>query len=233
MSAIFQNRQQRRALERKAQKNTRSENCGAARELMALGQGHRLIDLTRKAIDQFGMPPNTCAIAAQHEAGHLITALAMGGIFSKAYVRQDSYGYWGGFSSVHVDGVHICGHVDVKQSPARAWLLTLIRSSGVAGEMVCGNYHPASSTDEMMLVGGVAATLANQAGIDPGQVMNMVLGTSMQLIELNRKAFDELTRRLEATKVLTSQDIAEVRVEQIERAVLVPTRFNLGKEGAQ
>jgi hypothetical protein len=232
MSAIFQNRQQRRALERKANKSTRSENCGAVRELMALGQGHRLIDLTRKAIDQFGMPPKSCAIAAQHEAGHLITALAMGGIFSKAYVRQDSDGYWGGFSSVHVDGVHICGHVDVKQNPARAWLLTLIRASGVAGEMVCGNYHPASSTDEMMLVGGVAATLANQAGVDPAQVMNALLGTSMQLIERNREAFDELTRRLEATKVLTYQDIAELRIEQIDLAVLVPTSFSLAKEGA-
>jgi hypothetical protein len=85
MSAIFQNRQHRRALERKANKSTRSENCGTVRELMALGQGHRLIDLTRKAIDQFGMPPNTCVIASQHEAGHLITALAMGGIFSRAW----------------------------------------------------------------------------------------------------------------------------------------------------
>jgi hypothetical protein len=232
MSAIFQNRQQRRALERKAQKNTRSENCGAVRELIALGQGHRLIDLTRKAINQFGMPPNTCAIAAQHEAGHLITALAMGGIFSKAYVRQDSEGCWGGFSSVHVDGVHICGHVDVKQNPARAWLLTLIRASGVAGEMVCGTYHPASSTDEMMLVGGVAATLAGQAGVDTAQVMNALLGTSMKLIERNRAAFDELTRKLEATKVLTYQDIAEVRIEQIDLAVLVPTSFSFAKEGA-
>jgi hypothetical protein len=33
-------------------------------------------------------------------------------------------------------------------------------------------------------------------------------------------------------KVLTYQDIAELRIEQIDLAVLVPTSFSLAKEGA-
>jgi hypothetical protein len=229
---MIQNRQQRRTLERKVQKNARNENFEAIREIMDQGQGQHLIDITIKAIEQFGMPPNASRVAAHHEAGHLVCALSMGGVFAKAYIRADTQGNWGGFSSVHVDGIH-CNEpdqtVDVTQEPARAWLLTLIRVSGVAAEMLCRQYHPASSTDEMLLVGGVVVTLANQAGVDPEQVMNVLLGTSMQLIEHNRQAFDELARRLEAAKVLTSEEIANVRVVQIDQAVLMPTGFTLAK----
>ena len=229
---MIQNRKQRRTLERKAQKCIRNENCGAVRELMNQGQGQHLLDITIKAIEQFGMPPNTSSLAAHHEAGHLVCALSMGGVFAKTYIRPDTQGNWGGFSSVHVAGIHSNEPgqtVDVTQEPARAWLLSLIRASGVAAEMLCRQYHPASSTDEMLLVGGVVVTLAHQAGVDPKQVMNVLLGTSMRLIEHNRQAFDELARRLKAAKVLTSEDIADVRVLQIDRAVLMPTGFTLAK----
>jgi hypothetical protein len=115
------------------------------------GHGNALIQMARAAIIEHGMPPNDAAVAAAHEAGHVIVGLAMGGKFGEAFIEPNA-GRWEGFSKVSIPGVHSKEDCNILANPRRGWLLGLPRAGGIHGEMFIGQYHPASSIDEAFVM---------------------------------------------------------------------------------
>jgi hypothetical protein len=107
----------------------------------ALPQPLRLAVWTmqRAVIALHGMPPSGRDVAAAHEAGHSIVKFALlGGVVSadaSVAVARESSGAWAGYSTLDdgdLDDVGACVH----------------HAAGLAGEVLAGLAHPASSIDE-------------------------------------------------------------------------------------
>lgn len=213
------NREQRRKSLRMARKKSGPQN-GLIRHIAGHGHIEGLLALQSKAVREYGLPPGGKRVAAAHEAGHIVVSMAMGGVFKEAYLTQGELG-WEGFSSVGIACLH-GNNFDPRRQPRRAWLLSLTRIAGLAGEYATGLWHPASSMDEQYAVLSVSTSLSPLAGQAPADVYTQLLQTSVAGIHANSLAFSIAASCLEQNSRMLPEEAAQLPVSLVDIDALVP-----------
>jgi hypothetical protein len=213
------NREQRRKSLRMARKKSGPQN-GLIRHIAAQGQIGGPLALQSKAVREYGMPPSDKRVAAAHEAGHIVVSMAMGGVFKEGYLTQGELG-WEGFSSVDIACLH-GNNFDPRRQPRRAWLLSLTRIAGLAGEYATGLWHPASSMDEFYAMLIVSSCLSPLAGVVPADVYKELLQTSVSGIHANKVAFSIAASCLEQNSRMLPAEAAQLPVSLVDLDTLVP-----------
>jgi hypothetical protein len=140
------------------------------------------------AIAWHGAPPEHRPVAAAHEAGHTIVGVAvLGGVLpvnSCAAVVQESGGAWGGYYLLSP-----CALAELDAA--------LLRVAGLAGEMMAGLAHPASSWDELL---PAAEALRSLRASGPPRTLHQavvaLLQTALRILEANRPQWEAVRRGL-------------------------------------
>lgn len=163
------------------------------------------------ATASYGEDPSTRDQAAAHEAGHVVVARVLGDVIDG--VRIYSRKYYGRtvWLGCNKRNRHLPEEVAfARERPGKAFLAAMHNYAGMAGEMLAGLFHPASSIDEAVR----AEALCDTADA----VWNQPIGTSRMrakwivgMILINyRRQFDVIRNHLSQNRRLTRADVSRM-----------------------
>lgn len=168
-------------------------------------------DAARRAIDEHGEDPCTCAQTAAHEAGHVVVAWAFGETVRSARItphricgrtrwlgRNERTGYPGEDTPSLVPGLPVLAHA------------AAVNLAGFIGEDLVGLSHPASSLDERSKAKALCERADDTAGVPPGTYAAAVTRGVLDLLTLNRRQFDAIRGHLVQRRVLTAKEAARM-----------------------
>lgn len=183
--------------------------------MLGLSNNATLSVLREAAIaeQQHGRDPATKSQAAAHEAGHIILAYAAGAIVTGARIFEEAgRRAWVGITHhttpdpTGTVGGKGTGFTTVAAAPVCAFRYAIITAAGLAGEVLAGLDHPASSVDERWMALCICAQLDKALGMPDGTTLHLVGTFTDNVLADHRAQFAAIRAHLERNRRLTRSE---------------------------